>query len=223
MDMKTGTRLAKLLDTAGFVGLGGFHPGPDDAVPECDGVPAQTLILVGSAGPDLFEVFAESPEYSDGRPDPLDRHCRRVLAPVAGEFGFNVILPFEGPPYHPFQRWAMRCGRFSRSPMGLLAHSEYGPWVALRAAFLSVERVGNFAYRTAPGPCEACADKPCMPACPAKALTDARYDVALCRSHLAAPDVECRSGCLARRACPIGSRYAHSPAQGAFHMRAFIG
>ncbi|GGE99869.1 hypothetical protein H1W37_07495 [Stappia taiwanensis] len=226
MDMARATRLSKALARAGFLGLGGFHPGPGDAVPPvCSGGPdTRTLLLIGSVGPDLFRAFGAAPEAVDGAADPLDRYTRRQLGAIAGDFGLAPLFPFDGPPYHPFQRWALRVGGFSRSPMGVLAHAAFGPWAGLRGALLSPERFGRFEANDTAGPCEACEDTPCVAACPAGALSlEAGYDVPRCRSHLEArPDAPCRSGCLARRACPFGRSYAQDPAQGTFHMRAFF-
>lgn len=223
MDMRTATRFAKRLSTGGFIAFGGFHPDPDDKVPTVRGEQARTLILIGSAGPDLWAAFTAAPEASDGKADPLDRHTRRVLSAVAEEFGFAPCFPFEGPPWHPFQRWALKAGGFSASPAGVLAQRTYGPWAGFRAAFLSTEIVGRFAHLGAPGPCEACRDKPCIAACPANALSLAGYDVPRCMAYLKAnPRAACHAGCLARRACPVGRDYAQSHEQAAFHMRAFL-
>ena len=66
--------------------------------------------------------------------------------------------------------------------------------------------------------------RPCLSACPVGAFTDAGYDVEACARHLHAPaGCECRDrGCLARRACPVGTEHAYGPAQSAFHMAAFM-
>jgi hypothetical protein len=214
---------------AGFLPAGHFAPRPGDSVPAmADGAAAAALLLVGSLSDELFRPFRESPEAADGAPDPLDRYTRRVLTGIAGEFSLGVVFPFEGPPYFPFQRWALRTGGFSPSPMGVLAHREYGTWLGLRAALLSAEPVGATAAAAEPGPCETCLEKPCIAACPAGALSDAPppagYDVPRCLAHLrAAPEAACHTGCLARRACPFGRDHAQSATAGAFHMAAFLG
>jgi hypothetical protein len=206
---------------AGFRLLGGFTPDPDDAVPDiAPGVPATGLMLVGSLSNELFPHFDESAEARDGAPDPLDRHTRRVLTPIAEAAGMVPIFVFDGPPYHPFQRWALRVGGFSPSPMGLLAHERSGPWLALRAAFLTREPVPAVSRA---GPCPSCRDTPCIAACPAGALGPGGYDVPRCLAYLeATPDAACHVGCLARRACPVGTAFAQGEREGAFHMRSFL-
>ncbi len=144
---------------------------------------------------------------------------------IAGEFGFTPVFPFDGPPWHPFQQWALKAGGFSRSPMGVLAHAIYGPWAGFRAAFLSSERFGTFEANGTAGPCETCADKPCLSACPVDAISlDGGYDVPRCRDHLRQnPQADCFKGCLARRACPFGAEFRQMPEQAEFHMKAFAG
>nr|WP_283776396.1 hypothetical protein [Stappia sp. WLB 29] len=205
--------------------LGRFEPVPEDEVPHTGtGHAARAVFVVGSLSNALFEVFASSPEAADGLPDPLDRFTRRVLTGLAESEGLGIVFPFEGPPYHPFQRWTLRAGGFSRSPMGVLAHREFGPWAGLRAAFLSSEPLAVPAASPAEGPCPACSGTPCMSACPAGALSEAGYDVPRCLAYLRAnPAAPCHAGCLARHACPFGRAHAQSPEAGSFHMRSFVG
>ena len=226
MDGARTTQLSKALIRAGFLMLGGFHPTVgDDAPPLADGRTPDTLMLIGSAGRQLFDVFCRAREYADGRPDPLDRYTRRALSEIASSMDLEPVFVFDGPPYYPFQRYALRVGGFSPSPMGLLAHRNFGPWVALRAVFLSPEPFGRFESHGLDGPCTTCHSTPCIAACPAGALSAASgYDVPRCRDHLAEAGAvaACLSGCLARHACPVGQDYAHDASQGAFHMRSFL-
>jgi hypothetical protein len=205
--------------------LGDFAPEGIDGVPEIgEGRAARTLCLIGSAGPTLWECFIRSSEYRDGSRDPLDRFTKRALSTVAREFGLVAVFPFDGPPYHPFQKWAMRIGGYSQSPLGVLAHARYGPWVGLRAAFLSDRIVPGGNDRPGNGPCPDCTDKPCLTACPVSAISlDGGYNVAACRDHVASPGgSSCLSGCLARHACPYGADERQAPDQARFHMESFL-
>ena len=149
------------LADAGFLLLGGFVPEEKDSVPPlADGNASKDLLLIGSTGPSLGPALRRSPEYTDNQADPLDRYTRRVLGKIASGSGFAVLFPFDGPPYHPFQRWAMRCGGFSQSPLGVLAHTEFGPWSGFRAVFLSPVPLRGLSRSGETGPCETCSDKP---------------------------------------------------------------
>ncbi|WP_150524137.1 hypothetical protein [Roseibium sediminis] len=190
------------------------------------------LLLVGSLGSDFWTVFSASTEAADGLPDAMDRFTRRVLGGLAETFGVEVLFPFDGPPYYPFQRWAKAYGGFSQSPLGVLAHESYGPWLGLRGAFvlpgvgegerephiLADGRCGN-------GPCGACVDKPCLNVCPVNAISSSQgYDYMTCRAYLSrTQDAACWHGCLARRACPFGQEHAHVSEQARFHMMSFVG
>ncbi|OIQ62951.1 hypothetical protein GALL_555140 [mine drainage metagenome] len=72
-------------------------------------------------------------------------------------------------------------------------------------------------------PCDTCAGKPCLTACPAAALTQTGYDVPACHTFLDSDaGANClTTGCAVRRACPISQRYARVAEQSAYHMRLF--
>ena len=225
----TGPALAHLQDdlaAAGFLLLGGFRPFPADGVPDISGgAAAQSLLLIGSTGPSLWHQFVSSPEYRDSLPHPMDRYTKRELSRLSGAHGCESLFPFEGPPYFPFQQWALRCGGFSQSPLGVLAHEEYGPWTGFRAAFLSAETVVGLDAAGDAGPCETCHDKPCLTACPVNAISAATgYNVPACKDHLQKDrTISCWSGCLARHACPFGAEHTPHPDNARFHMTSFIG
>lgn len=213
------------LAESGLVALGAFHPTADDAVPPlADGRPCGTLVLAGNAGGSLWPAFSASPEARDGAPDALDRWSARVLGGLATAFGGAALFPFGGPPYLPFQRWARRGAPLGPSPLGMLIHPDYGLWHAYRGALALPEALALAAPAAAPSPCDSCADKPCLAACPVAAFTESGYDVTACAGHVAAPaGADCLDlGCRARRACPVGRQYHYPPAQARFHMAAFI-
>jgi epoxyqueuosine reductase QueG len=111
-----------------------------------------------------------------------------------------------------------------RSPLGLLVHPRYGLWHGYRGALLFATRLDLPQRVSAGSPCAACAGRPCLAACPARAFTAAGYDVAACARQLAGtPEPACMGiGCLARHACPVGSEHRYAPAQARFHMQSFL-
>lgn len=225
----TDSRLNELttaLAAHGMIVRGGFAPVLDDAVPAlANGRQAQTLLLVGNAGPAMYRHFFAAAESRDKAADPLDSWTRRAIAPIATQFGALALFPFGGPPWHPFQRWAKRAEGLKASPLGILMHPEYGLWHAYRAALLFDREIALPAPAAAAGhPCDACAAKPCLSTCPAGAITPEGYRVEPCARHVISPvGSDCRTGgCLARRACPVGASHAY-PAQAMdFHMAAFL-
>ncbi|QIE54671.1 ferredoxin [Pikeienuella piscinae] len=189
-----------------------------------DGAPAGTraLLLLGHGGPEMWACFRAAPEAGDGNPHPLDRWSRRVIGALAAEIGATALFPFGGPPYQPFIRWTYAGEPIHQSKLGMAVHEERGLWSGWRGALALFEEIDLPPVIRGAHPCEGCA-APCRAACPVSAFTDAGYDVARCRAHLdSAAGAPCRArGCLARRACPVGARFAQSDEQGAFHLEAF--
>jgi hypothetical protein len=210
--------IASAVAPVGFVTRGGFHPAPADGVPENPG----TLVMIGNTGPAMWEAFrAAVPEPAGS--DPLDDWTREVLTGVARSFGATALFPFDGPPYLPFQRWAMRAEAVFPSPIGPLIHPVFGLWHAYRGALLFTEHIPLPAPVPVTSPCDGCAAKPCLSTCPVSALAPGRYNVPACVAFLdGSSGAGCLSlGCAARRACPVGRDYVYDPAQAGFHMAHF--
>ena len=217
--------IERLVAAHGLHLRGGFHPATDDGVPIlADGRTPATLLLLGNVGASLWAEFSGSPETADGAPDPLNRWTQRIIGGIAHEAGAEPLFPFGGPPYLPFQRWAMRAEAVAPSPLGILIHPDYGLWHAYRGALAFAERLALPARVERPRPCDSCADRPCLSTCPVGAFRGQGYDVPACVGHIGSPAGEaCMSGgCLARRACPVGRDHGYGPAQARFHMSAFL-
>ncbi len=225
--MEYGTIQDAVAET-GLLVRGGFHPGTDDGVPGR----AETVVLVGNAGPSMWAAFAAATGTKDREygPDPLDDWTRGVLDGVADGLGARALYPFTAP-YLPFQRWALNAGGVHVSPIGPLIDAEFGLWHAYRGALAFDQRLEVPAPGGRPSPCESCAEKPCLVACPVDAFgpredpeAPAPYDIPACVAHISSGDGEdcLGGGCLARRACPVGRDYVYGPDQARFHMRRFL-
>ena len=210
------------IEHRGLAIRGAFALDDADRAAGLDGVAA--LVLVGAAGARGWDAFAASPEARDGHADPLDRWSRRVVDALAADLGTRALYPFGGPPYWPFQRWAMRAEPVHASPLGLLIHPDYGLWHSYRGALGFAAPIAIEPFERRASPCETCAARPCLSACPVGAFTGQGYDVAACAAHLRAEAGRAcmDGGCLARRACPVGVQHRHGGEQARFHMRAFL-
>ena len=202
---------------ASFTPLGWFAPKPEDRVPPG----ARFVILIGNAGPDMFRRFAQERAPATGA---MDDWTRDVVSTLATELDAEALYPFDVNPPWPFLSWARRGGAGHVSPLGLNIHPIYGLWHAYRAALLFPVEFDIPVQSPGPHPCEPCAAKPCLSACPVNAFDGTSYDVPACASHIATPagSTCMMHGCLARHACPVGQSHAYAPAQAAFHMRAFL-
>jgi hypothetical protein len=200
----------------GFTPLGWFAPAPGEEV--ASDVSAQFVILIGNAGPQMFTRFRREQSSAPGG---LDSWCRAVIGALADRLGAQAVYPFDTPP-PPFLTWAKRSGAIHHSPLGLGIHADYGLWHAYRAA-LMFKVAFDIPPSRSRSPCETCADKPCLSACPVDAFTGSFYEVERCVDHIASPaGQDCMAeGCLARRACPIGLPFRYQSAQSRFHMEAF--
>jgi ferredoxin len=191
-----------------FTPLGWFSP--------VDMGETRQVILIGNAGPAMFTRFARS-----GAPT-MDEWTRVVVNQLAEELSAKALYPFDKPA-HPFLAWAKKAGAGYTSPLGLNIHPTYGLWHAYRAALLFPVEFDFQTVSAGAHPCETCADKPCLTACPVQAFDGSSYNVAACGTHIKsdAGHTCMENGCLSRRACPIGKAFQYSPLQTQFHMRAF--
>ena len=193
----------------------GHTADPDDST--------RCIVLIG-ADNNFWPVFTQSPEYSDGRANPIDRWSKRVIGGVADGYDATLHFPSDGPPYAPFISWAQATGRFWQSPTGMLVHDRAGLMISIRGAMIIGFTIPL--QPTTQSPCSTCADRPCINACPVDALSDAHfYDVPTCKAHIASDQgSRCMTeGCATRVACPLSQSFNRSSEQSAFHMRAFKG
>ncbi|MDA0230691.1 MAG: hypothetical protein O3B21_10955 [Proteobacteria bacterium] len=227
------TQIKAALEKTGLVILAAFHPGPDDDIPIPAGaspaetpIPAgasraETVVLAGNGGGSMWRSFELS------RPagaHPLDKWSTETFKLLAARFGAHPVLPHDGPPYAPFQRWALRSGQVHQSPIGILIHAKYGLWHSYRGAFIFAQRLALPPAEGPTSPCSSCEEKPCLSACPVEAFRPGSYDLKRCVAHVGEIEgQDCQmSGCRARRACPVGREYVYLPAQAQFHMAAFL-
>lgn len=220
------TVLTEALAPHGLRLRGGFAP-----VPETDAAllglrpDARTLLLVGNAGSEMWRRSSAA-ILGTGQPHPLDRWTRAVIEPIAAVHAGTALFPFDGPPYWPFQRWAERAEGVRNSPLGIQIHPEFGLWHAYRAAILLPDELSLPEPQWVGHPCDTCAERPCLSACPVGAFTGTSYEVDHCVDHVVSSkqdDQACfQRGCLARIACPVGAAWRYVPEHAAFHMQAFV-
>lgn len=180
-----------------------------------------SLFLLGPYGLNFWETFSSSPEYLDGKADPMDRWSKRVIDFLANELSGTAYYPFGGPPYQPFIKWALASGRCYQSPIGLLVHDKIGLNISFRGAigFEAIIPVQNLAEN----PCQSCQEKPCLTACPVDAFGTGNYDIPLCTEELRSDGNNCiTQGCQIRNACPAGRNLPMNKDRSNFHMQVFL-
>ena len=180
--------IEKAFDGSGLICRGGFKPGLDDGVPGL--AEAATVLIVGNAGPVMWREFtnAVSAERRQMETNPLNDWTRIVVDSIAAGVCARALFAFDGPPYLPFHRWAMRTGVVHSSPIGLLIDPVYGLWHAYHAALVFADEFDLPALTRTANPCDSCTEKPCLNTCPVTAFSDVNYDVPACAEHIAALD-----------------------------------
>jgi hypothetical protein len=202
---------------------GAFHPAPEDGVRAlADGRAAATVVLVGNAGKAMWDAFRRAVPALAGR-HPLDNWVDAQLERAAAAAGAEIVFATRKP-WPPIQRWALKAGGVHRSPIGILIHPGYGLWHVYRGALLFARKLALPAAPATASPCDSCAKKPCLTACPADAFKPDGFDMLACVGHVESPKGKACAGggCLARRACPVGRAHAYVAEQGAFHMAAVV-
>ncbi len=234
MTYMTGSRkwLEAALARHGLRLRGGWIPEPEDGLAGLAAGPVAVVWMVGQVGSECWPAFAGSPFATDGLPDPLDRWSQHIGDGLARECGGRAIYPSDGPPYAPFQQWARRAEPLGTSPLMLQIHPQYGLWHAYRFALAlavldtqDADRIRRQPEEPAADLCLSCVDQPCLSTCPVQAFALGIYHVNQCSRHLhgdAGQDCM-QSGCLARRACPVGANHHYVQPHAAFHMAAFAG
>jgi hypothetical protein len=213
-------KIASALAPHGLIPRGALQLAPSEA----SALNAKSLILIGHAGSSIWPHFTKWRQSQPNDPaNPLDTWSEAVITAAADQLGARAVFPFQKP-FHPFQQWAMRAEGLKPSPLGILIHPVYGLWHAYRGAVVFEDEILIQEAQEMSHPCDLCLGKPCFSACPVGAFAVEGYDVAGCRTHLAAEaGNECMNGgCKARLACPVGRDYAYDPEQMRFHMRAFF-
>jgi hypothetical protein len=216
----------RLLEPHGLLILGSLKLLATDRVPTLSGDrTANSLLMIGNAGSSMWRPFTRSPEYGDGKPEPLDRWSRRIGTDIAEKLDGKPIFPFDGPPYPPILSWAARTGRVAASRIIISLHQQFGLWHAYRFV-LVLPDVGDVdtsksGLRSA---CLDCIDMPCLDVCPVDAFDGEHYQVGKCVEFLGVnKKSSCRvQGCKARRVCPVAKEFHYLPDHARFHMDAFV-
>lgn len=176
------------------------------------------LVLVGNAGATLWSHI--DPGWL-AKEDPIDQYSQATVTAWLDTFwpGREPLWLYPAPFVVPLLPLAQQAGWMAPSPLGSGVHPTYGPWLAMRAAFLLSEPLPL--TPTAPlaaSPCDTCDEQPCLTACPVQALSkEEPPNLKVCLSHRWSESSSCADRCLARLACPVGASHRYPQAQIRYH------
>ncbi len=182
-----------------------------------------SLVLVGSAGATLWQSMTAARAF--GPADPVDEYCEDALFDFCDDLEPDVATTLLWPAADagatlPVTRLGELAGWSHRSPLGLGIHPRFGLWFAYRGVLLLDVALEPLREPVAPSPCDACADRPCISACPVGAVGGpAGVDLGLCLGERDREGASCVSACASRAACPIGAEHRYPAEQQGHHHR----
>lgn len=163
------------------------------------------LVLLGHGGKHLWQCVQAA--GIDG-PDPIDTYVTATVDRCFAQFlpGRHYRIIYPGPTAIGLQALGELAGWHFRSPFMVGVDPHWGSWHAYRAVvvadsdFLPDPPVDRTQLVS---PCSRCAQRPCIPACPAGAAGEP-FDLDACSAFRLRPGSPCAETCLARLACPVG-------------------
>lgn len=174
------------------------------------------LILFAHGGRRLWErVQAEGGASAH----PIDDYSRRMvrawLAQALPQARFRFVYPGGLPPgqHLGLQRLGALAGWHHASPFMVGIDAEWGSWFAYRVALITDTALPPSIASDTGHPCQSCISKPCIKACPAKALDAGRMDAPACFEHRLQEDSSCALSCQARLACPVRAEHRYEESQ----------
>jgi hypothetical protein len=179
--------------------------GWDRILPGC-----RSVVVVASGGPALWNAVLAA-GFRPWR-DPIDRWVSEAVASVPADGGRWVLSAAS--PEVDFRTLAVAAGLGWPSRLGLVLHPVYGPWIGLRAAWFTEQRLEPTGPLSSRPACEGC-PAPCVAACPVGAPGE-RFDIGACVAFRGA-DPWCRATCHARDACPVGAEHRYPAEERRYH------
>lgn len=186
---------------------------PDALRNECD--PARNysqLILIGNGGRAMWQaILREGGRSADPIDDFSVRAVRRWLAAQASGRSYEIVYPGER--LVGLQSLGECAGWHFASPFMVGINERWGTWFAYRVAVLADTDFEP--TRPVPGesPCTACRPRPCVSACPGKAIEDSGFNLADCVRYRLRADSACQTTCMARLACPVRAEHRYDDEQ----------
>lgn len=174
---------------------------------------ANRLILIGHAGPRLWQAVQES-AYA-GTAHPIDEFTlatvRQWMTSEQPAAEFSVLYP--GTTAVDLQALGQMAGWHHPSPFMVGINARNGPWFAYRALILARCDLAPTPPETDHSPCTTCTNAPCITACPPGAAARQSFNLKACLTERCSENSPCADRCLARLACPVAHEQRYPMAQ----------
>lgn len=174
------------------------------------------LILIGHGGKQLWKSLTGSASKNE---NPIDNFTLDVVNTWLNTSHTSTYSHVIYPDSQSIDLIALGAlaGWHHESPFKVGINSIWGPWFAYRAVILADSHFAITPPFTAPSPCSACQDKPCIKSCPAEACNEERMDINKCIRYRKTHNSKCAKTCLARISCPVQPQHRYAEAQMDFH------
>lgn len=183
----------------------------------------RSAVVFANGGTTLWDCFVsdlrQSPEHLSRHQHPFDDFIHRAIIkadPQPPKSRRWIRCAAEPEAFVDFRLLANEAGLGFQSKVGLLIHPEYGLWVGMRAVVLTTEDILPEKNFIESSPCTSCEYKPCITACPARAIGPSGWNVKVCAEHHR-KSTDCHGRCHSRIACPIGVEHRHGLLQHHYH------
>ena len=175
----------------------------------------EQLLVFGHGGRQLWESLGANPAGDD----PIDSYSIACVEGFMARHGLadgEVLYPGSDSRIDLVAVGQLLGWHFP-SPAGLGIHPAYGLWSAVRVVLKTLADFAETMPPQEPSPCDGCAEKPCIRACPVGAVREGPFDMAACSDERVRGNSGCTSLCMARLACPVGARHRYDAQQVAYH------
>lgn len=170
------------------------------------------LILIGHAGRMLWQSLKASGIVSE---NPIDDFTVQTMqhwfAECHAQNTCEIIYPGECA--ISLQRLGQLAGWHHATPFMVGIDREWGSWYAYRAVLLADTAFEPTKPVVSASPCKTCGDRVCIVNCPGAALEGGHFDIGKCVSYRKQTGSSCKTTCLARISCPVGSIHRYSDEQ----------
>ena len=104
--------ITSVIEQSQMVLFGAFYPIDAELVEDIN-KKTKTIVLIGNAGPKMWTNFVKLSSKGITRAGSkklglMDQWTYEVVNKMAEKLGCQAVYPFSGPPYYPFQKWALR-------------------------------------------------------------------------------------------------------------------
>ena len=187
-------RLARL-----GVGLQGVINTPGIPLPQyCRGY-LQLLVFVHTGSELWRNIKMEGEDPLDNKSVQLAEDFMRRL----DETEYKLIYPTDHEAVDLI-KIGRRLGWQNDSKLSIGINLKFGTWFAYRFVIAANTTFSEIVLLET-NPCDTCANKSCISACPAVAVASGGFDLGRCSIERLTPHSDCAENCAARLTCPVGS------------------